>query len=277
MRVFGIFQGLFAPEGESGPAGAPPVEDKVDTGNDAGDEGDESDESAGEVDDNEDLEESDEGDGLEENQVKEARALYKLLNDPKTRIQTLTALSRASGLDKAETKKEVTAAKKDLKEIVKTALGDEYAFLSEKLSTAFEQVLESERASNTEVLNRLQANQLEAETNTALERLSSETKGQSKKLENKMIALMDEILPAPGLSTYQYLKNLYRIAASDNSAASATSRMADKIRRNSRDAASRMHSVGRTSDNGKLPAAPAKKGVAAAVQHAIAQLEKDSK
>jgi hypothetical protein len=210
---------------------------------------------------------------MPEAELREAKNLYKLLKDKSQQKNVIRILAQQAGLlgeNAPETKKEVTAAKKDLKGIIKDKLGPEYAFLVEKLGDTLEAVLEQERQTTLEVLNSVQQQKVETETSAALSRLSRETKGDSLKVESKMIALMDRIKPSENLSVYEYLKDLYTLASSGKSAASAANRIADKIRRNAGNAADRLNSKG-SGKEGK-PTGPEKKGLRASIEYAVQQM-----
>jgi len=212
----------------------------------------------------------DDNSGLSAQEQKEARELYRLLKDKQTQKSTLTLLAQRAGLLQAETPKEVKAAKKELKDIVKETLGPEYGFLADKLSATMEAVLEQERQTTNELLNTVQVDKIERETSSALDRLSRETKGESKKFEDRMIALMDRIKPSDNLSVYEYLKDLYTLASSGQRTASTKAAIADKIKRNAGNAAERLQSRG-TGKEGK-PGGPEKRGIRASVEYALKQM-----
>ena len=210
-------------------------------------------------------------DGMSEAELREARNLYKLLKDKSTQKNIIAILARQAGLIESDTTpKELRAAKKDLRAIVKEKLGPEYAFLTEKLGDVMEAVLESERQTVGEQLNVVSQKEVERETSSALDRLSRETKGESSKLESKMISLMDRIKPSDNLSVYEYLKDLYTLASSGKSAASAKAQIADKIRRNAGNAAERLQ--GKGAGAGGNPQGPEKKGLRASVEYAMQQM-----
>lgn len=207
---------------------------------------------------------------LSPQEIKESKQLYKLLKDKQTQKSTLTLLAQRAGLLQAETKAEVKEAKKDLKALVKEKLGPEYEFLATKLGDVMEAVLAEERITSAAQLNTIQQKETERETSSALDRLARETKGESKKFEDRMIQLMDRIKPSDNLSVYEYLKDLYTLASSGKNAASTKAQIADKIRRNAGNAAERLGST-RTGKGG-TPAGPEKKGAKAAVEFAMKQL-----
>lgn len=235
-----------------------------------GSEGSEGEEGEGEQGEGEP--EGEENEGLSAAEAKEAANLYKLLKDKSQQKNVIRILAQQAGLlgeNAPETKREVAAAKKDLKSIIKDKLGPEFGFLTDKLGDMMEAVLEQERQSTVEVLNSVQQQRVENETTQALNRLSRETKGESKQFENKMIELMERIKPSDNLSVYEYLKDLYTLASSNKSATRSANQLADKIRRNAGNAAERLNSRG--TGKGGTPQGPEKKGLRAAVEYAIKQ------
>ncbi len=214
--------------------------------------------------------EEEEEETLSEQEIKESKQLYKLLKDKQTQKSTLTLLAQRAGLLQAETKAEVKEAKKDLKALVKEKLGPEFEFLAGKIGDAMEAVLTEERLESAVQLNNIQQKEVERETSGALDRLARETKGESKKFEDRMIQLMDRIKPSDNLSVYEYLKDLYTLASSGKNAASTKAQIADRIKRNAGNAAERLGST-RTGKGG-TPAGPDKKGIKASVEYAMKQL-----
>lgn len=211
---------------------------------------DETTETGGE--ENEDTEEGDTAaadseseDEMSDDEVKESKNLYKLLKDPKTRNAVLAALAQEAGIlpkagTEGMTKKETATAKKEIKDIVKEALGDQYSFISDKIAAAFEQVLEQERSSNEEKILDLQRQQVEKDVIAEHSRLARETKGESRKFENRMAELATEI-PVGTMDMRTYIRRLYTIASSEKSATKAA-KPAEQIRRNASDASARLKS-----------------------------------
>lgn len=224
-------------------------------------------------------EESTDGDeGLSESEQKEAKNLYKMLKDKSTNKQVLRVLAEQAGLfQNLETRKDVKEGVKTMRELIADGLGPEYnGILGDRLAKVLESVLETERQTQREHYATLEDRQIASDTQTALTQLRSETKGVSKQFEGKMIALMDSILPAAHLSKYEYLKNLYTIASSGATVARTAHAVADKIKKNSKDAASRLQSSA-AGKGGGTPAGPATKGIKAAAEFALAQMEKGVK
>ena len=188
----------------------------------------------------------DEGAGSEEESeedLAEAKRIYKLLKNPTTATTLVRELARAEGLldDKAPTKQEVKEAKASIKDILKEKLGDKYEFLIPQLSDALEAILAGERETQQSSIQQMQIDQTKRETADVLAKLARETKGESRKVESRMLELMNEFQIGPGVSIEKYLRGLYAQASSARDAANAKNQKNDKIRRNANDAPSRLH------------------------------------
>jgi hypothetical protein len=191
---------------------------------------------------------SDEGESAEE--LAEAKRVYKLLQNPTTAKTLIRELARAEGLLGEEapnaptTTKEVAAAKKSIEAILKESLGDKYNFLIPDLSKALDQIFANEREIHQNSVAQLQAQNVQRETTDVLATLARETKGESRKVESRMLELMNKFQIGPGVSIDEYIRGLYAQATSARSTQTATNKLTDKIRRNASDATSRLHSTG---------------------------------
>lgn len=225
-------------------------------------------------------EEPEEGDGLSDEEIKESRKLYKALKDPASAKAVTTALAQQYGMTVGvpETKAEVKEAKKTIQEKVRAALGPEYAFLSEKIGNALESSLEDLREENESVRVELQQKEVVRETNEALEKLNRVTKGESKKLEGKISALMINFPPSGKIGAFEYLEGIYKMASADISKQKAKSEVRDKINKNAKDVSSRLagKGVGGSETISDVPV-PKTKGVKAAVLAAMESIAKDDK
>jgi hypothetical protein len=103
------------------------------------------------TDDKDEDEDEDEEDDLDEDQKIQAKNVFKLLNNPNTSIETLRALAAQAGLklEQIETKKEETAAKKTIKDIVKDKIGAKYSFLAEDLGDLLEDLFKTQITEST--------------------------------------------------------------------------------------------------------------------------------
>lgn len=187
----------------------------------------------------------DDGAGSEEESAEdlaEAKRIYKLLKDPTSAKQLVRELARAEGLldGTPPTKTEIKAAKASIKDILKEKLGDKYDFLTPALAEAFETILAGERETQQQSIQQMQIDQTKRETTDVLAKLAKETKGESRKVESQMLALMNEFQIGPGVSIEKYLRGLYAQASSARTAQNAKNQNNDKIRRNANDAPSRL-------------------------------------
>ena len=218
--------------------------------------------------------ESSADDGFSENDLVQAKNLFKLLKDPSTQVDVLKIMARQAGIlsDKKipETSGEVKQVKRDIVDVLKTNLGPEYSFIADKLGNALKEVLKDAQDETMEHVSQLQLKSIKHESDNALEKLAQETKGLSRGFESQMANLMDKVKPTDNLSTYEYLKMLYQVASSGRSTASAKAQIADRIKRNSGNAAERLQGA-RTSGSGGKPLGPDKKGLRNAVEFALLQ------
>jgi len=135
------------------------------------------------------------------------------------------------------TKSETVEARREIKDIVKDALGPEYSFLQDKIGKIFDEVAQQQRAETEAKFAEIQATQVEREVVTAYEKLAIETKGESKKFENRMAQLSEEV-PIGTQSVKTYMQRLYAIASSERK--SSPQKVADQIRKNANDIPNRL-------------------------------------
>lgn len=212
-----------------------------DTSGDTGDENDNQEE------DLEDRTVPDE-DEFDEASLLEAKNLYKALKDPTSSRAVLAALAEQAGLlggdNTPTTKREVSAAKKEIKQILKEALPENMQFLADQLGPAIQAVFDQERAENEERFRSVQETQIEAKTTLAMRDLARLTKGESSKLENKMAAIAKEMPPAEGISVDKYLKNLFVLAGGKLPQVGKESSKTSQIQRNATDLTARLKGTG---------------------------------
>lgn len=267
MTLFKLKDRLFAEaeEGFEGSAGAEGSEESAEEG--------------AEGSDSSEVEESEEGaESGNEEENKQAIALFKMLKDPNTSDLVIRQLAQKAGLLKeVETKQDVREAKRDLKAIVKEKLGDEYKFLADKLGDVMEAVLEEERLSQKGDIARIEAQNTEREVQNVLDKLARETKNESRKVESRMVELMDKFTIGKNISVEDYLRGLYAQATASRSSATVKGQMADRINRNSKDTASRLASPSSSSGSQGAGAGttPSKKmGLNDSVNYALEQMNK---
>lgn len=174
-------------------------------------------------------------------EIAEAKRIYKLLKDPKTATSLVRELARAEGLlEQDATPKEIKAARASIKDILKEKLGDKFEFLIPQLSDALETILAGERETSQQSVQQIQIDATKRETADVLSKLARETKGESRKVESRMLELMNEFQIGPGVSIEKYLRGLYAQASSARDAANVQKAKNDKIRRNANDVPSRL-------------------------------------
>jgi hypothetical protein len=221
-----------------------------------------------------------EEDELDDASKDEALRLYKALKDPKAGPAVLAALAQQAGLlgkNLPETKQEVATAKKAVKEILKDSLPENMKFLADQLGPAIEAVFEEKMQEQDEKFQQIEIQRVEGQVVAAYERLSKETKGESKRLEARMAEIATQISPAPELSVDQYIRFLYQIASNGKGTQVSNTRVvADRIRRNANDLPSRLRTTtGSSDDKDWIPKKPI--GLKGAVNLALEQLAKQRK
>lgn len=203
----------------------------------------------------EDAETSEEEEELSEEEVKNAKGLFKMLKDPNTRDIVLRTMAQKAGVlgDNApSTRIEEKKAIRDVADVLKDSLGPEYfALFGDKLSKGLKELFAQEREENSKNVESLNRQQLENETDRAFDRLDRETKGESKKFRQSMTVLADKIHKADGVSVYEYLNILYTAASGDKARSSANKQIADKINRNRSDVGDRVHQLTAGANGGK--------------------------
>lgn len=251
------------------------VDKKVATKEDTDDDEDESnDDDQGDDDSSDD---SATGDDLSEAEIAEAQKLYKALKNPGSAKAVAAALAEQYGVryGAPETKTEVKEAKQDILAKVTEALGPEYAFLAPKFGKAVEAALDVVREEQSTQISELQMTNLINETDNVLKTLARETKGESRKLEAKMTALMDEFHPAKGMSTDKYIRGIYKMASDGNAKAAGKKEVTDKINKNAKDLPGRLNAGGGShagGGKGETPIIP--KGIKNVVKQALESMEK---
>lgn len=237
-------------------------------GDGTADDGDTSDD-ADENQDDESPEDDDEAPGeddeeLDEEERKEASKIYKLLKDPSEREGVLEVLAKRSGFKLEKAIKEAVAsdetpadAADDIAATLKKALGKDYEWLADKLAPAIKQVVEKERKQTQKVLGEHEQRRIDTEVVQVTAKLNRESNGLFGRLQEKINALADEMLPSPGMSTEKYMRNLFMIAAGGKSTNSEKRTLAEKIRRNSNDPSIRMASQRGSAGGGTVKGPPA--------------------
>ncbi len=210
-------------------------------------------------------------------QLAESKTLYKALKGPQANA-IIAALAAQAGLlpkvgDQSLTKSETASAKREIRDIVKDALGPEYIFLQDKIGKIFDEVAAQQREETQEQFKALQLADTERQVVTATEKLAIETKGESKKFETRMAQLSEEI-PIGDMNVKTYLQRLYAIATSERKA--SPQKIADQIRKNANDIPNRVRSTAAPIREGiEIP--QGKMSIDKAVEWAVGQLQQGKK
>ena len=222
----------------------------------------------------EEEEESEEED-LDEPSRDEAFRLYKALKDPKAAPAIIAALAQQVGvLPSSESKTEARQQVKDIKSILADSLGPEYKFLADRLGPAIELVIVQEREAQSQKLSQIELHNIEKEIEQTFSTLAKESKGESRRLEARMYALMDEIVPSANISVDKYIRHIYAIASAGRKQPT-TKEVADKIRRNANDAPSRLQSGTAVGRESSLP--NKKMNINQSINWALDQLAKEKR
>lgn len=195
------------------------------------------------------------GEELTEDQIKEAKTLYNLLLDPRQRKNIIAALAQDSGLLNEiplKTEKQVEKAEKSIADLIKEAL-PEFPGLTEKLGPVIEKIVQTERDQREQEAQAQHLISVENEVTNELNILARETKGSSRKVENKMAALMSEVQPGPNVSVKSYVRTLYTLATAGSTKQNVSAEISDKIRRNANNAADRLQTGGGRAPTNEMP------------------------
>lgn len=184
-------------------------------------------------------------------EAKQGIALLKLLQDPKTAVDTMKFLQKQIlGDETPSTKQQV----KSVKQLISDELGEEYQFLADKLGTAFEKalnihennIIEKQVKPLKQELENAKAAQAAKEVDNAWNAISKETKGDLDKYEKEISRLMDRYKPDGQVTMEEYLRDLYEIASSKAKKAQSLKATNEKINKNANDKQSLSSGVNET-------------------------------
>jgi hypothetical protein len=195
-------------------------------------------------------EEESSGGGLTATQLKEAENLYKSLMSRETAGPMVRALMEHVGIrpENIRTERDAEKAEKSIKDVVKERLGKQYEFLADQLGDALEGAFEVFSKKSDGKLSQLAQNQMERDIESSMDKLRRETKGESKELETRMVALANEI-PIGKMSVETYVRRLHAIATGEKGNRPLSGKPnPDKIRRNANDAPGRLRGTSAGSD-----------------------------
>ena len=192
--------------------------------------------------------ESEETSKAEAAEAAQALNLFKLLKNPTSAKAIIRTLAEEHGivLTGKETPKQETQKVRSIKGLVKEKLGDEYAFIADKLGDVFEEALATERESLNEKFNEINAKSAEKEAEAAFEWLQNEH-DDANNYEQVIVTLMEEVPPG-NMSAKKYLETLYIIAKGREGKAASSKKLAQKITRNSTDPDVKLSGKTRSSD-----------------------------
>jgi len=198
-------------------------------------------------------EESDEKDSesdLDDTEIAESKNLYRALKNPQSRVAVLEHLAKQAGIDlTVEKKSEVAEAKKDIKSILKKHVGEKYEFLADMIGPAIDEIISQNNQELNSKFTKLHTSATEDKVQSALDKLASETKGESKKFHSQMIQAMEDFRPGPNISIDKYIRGLYQQVSGSARAKTTAKQIADRINRNANDVPSRLS--GKQSTKGK--------------------------
>jgi hypothetical protein len=196
--------------------------------------------------------------GLSKADVLQARQLLAGLKDPRKAPAIVKFLVDSSGVEVPTTQKEVKAAKKALTQELKEALGDDLAFVADKMGPILEKYLKEEveevQQRNEERFNAAEIEkqaQIAEVTQTELYSQYFEGGNPPQEFLNEMSKLIDEQPPRSGQTMKTYLRDTLFIAAGRLGKpltpikGQATKPQAARVAANRIDAASRLASDGR--------------------------------
>lgn len=170
------------------------------------------------VDADDDVDTSSDDDKLSAEELKEqadALDIYKLLKGPKGE-DTVRNLARQFSIELAGKDKPAKKDASSTAEIIKEALGSEYAFMADKLGKAIEQVIEEKVMPQVATANATSHNNTVQSTVNEL----LEEEGIPKALRTDLIASMDTIseqLPMPKKGNMKlYMKRLFNLALEED-------------------------------------------------------------
>lgn len=187
-------------------------------------------------------------DELSDEELAHAKNLFLLLKNPASSKQVVEILAKQAGLVGDETKQEQKEVAKTLTDLLKEELGEEYAFMADKLAPAIEKAVKVKVDEHTkEIRERFEADstaKVEAEVNTGLENLAKDHDDAEDFYED-IYKLMDTHPPDAKATAREYFEDLYWIAKGRKSSESVKAKIQDKVAKNRADASSRLASGGK--------------------------------
>ncbi len=165
-----------------------------------------------------------------------ARDLFKALNDPASAKIVVKALAEQAGL--IETKQEEKVVVKTITDLLKEQLGDDLAFLGDKLGPAIEAVVKAQVAEQTKDIRQTQLSAQEQALNTKIDNAITKLETEHTDFNDHkadILKLMDTHLPSKDQDVNEYFLDLYHIARGRSGKASTPNvnkTIAEKTRNN---------------------------------------------
>ena len=141
----------------------------------------------------------------------QALELLEALEDPNRAKVVISHLARQAGLDAFETRKEETQAIKTAKAIVKRHLGEDYAFLTDKLGDALEELIDDRVGSARKDFETREQTRAQRE----FERDYQDFLVTNKVTEDEagiMTQIADELQPGKNVTVKKYLAQLLKLS-----------------------------------------------------------------
>lgn len=191
--------------------------------------------------------------GLTKVEQLEAKQLLAALKDKDKSVKVIELLARENGFVKGETApKEAKAVVKGMVEDLKEALGDDLAYLADKMGPVFEKHLKAQAEEALKpIKDQIDQETMERESKKA--RTTVEELGKiyfdgeiPETLVSEMTTIMDRVKPTGGQSVESYLKEVLAIAAVNKGVElkQTSKSKAEKVLKNRNDAPSRLASEG---------------------------------
>ena len=140
----------------------------------------------------------------------QALALLDALENPKTAGNVVTKLMKQIGISTPETKREEVKAVKTIKDTIRERLGDDFAFLSDKLGDALEEALASEREKIRSEFLSLEQQRAQRELMNDYNKFLSENKVSDDEA-GALNKLVDEFPPSGNIPLDKYLGRLLKM------------------------------------------------------------------
>lgn len=161
-------------------------------------------------------------------------ALLNLLKNPSTRRIAIDSLVAEAGIQVATgevTKKE---AQKNVNEMLKEALGPDWAFIAEKMGPVFQKAIADAKDEVRSEFKTVQERQILSETTAATEKLFIQYPD-AKRLENEILIAMGKFQPDDKLSPFEYLESVYFMVKGRSGGKTLATEAAKRIQRNAKE------------------------------------------